>query len=54
MVTVKAPDIAHLSLLTSVGYNKKETDLKYFAHSNKVIILLHLHRVCNEKYFPDL
>ena len=26
--TVKAPNIAHLSLLTSVGYNKKETKLK--------------------------
>ena len=26
--TVKAPNIAHLSILTSVGYNKKETNLK--------------------------
>ena len=25
---VKAPYIAHLSLLTSIGYNKKETNLK--------------------------
>ena len=28
LITVKAPNIAHLSLLTSVGYNKKETKLK--------------------------
>ena len=26
--TVKAPNIGHLSLLTSIGYNKKETNLK--------------------------
>ena len=26
--TVKDPNIAHLSLLTPVGYNKKETKLK--------------------------
>ena len=25
--TVKVPNIAHLSILTSVGYNKKETNL---------------------------
>ena len=43
--TVKAHNIAHLSLLTSVGYNREETNLKYFAQSNKVIIILYLHRV---------
>ena len=26
--TVKAPNVAHLSILTSVRYNKKETNLK--------------------------
>ena len=31
VITVKAPNIAHLSLLTSITYNKKETNLKYFA-----------------------
>ena len=51
---VKAPNIAHLSLLTSVGYNKKETKLKKCAQPNKVIIIYYLHRVQNEKYFPDL
>ena len=29
-ITVKAPNILHLSILTSVGYNKKETNLKQF------------------------
>ena len=52
--TVKAPNIAHLSLLASVRYNKKETNLKYLAHSNKVINVLYLHSVWNEKCFPDL
>ena len=53
-LTVKAPNIAHLSLLTSVGYNKKETKLKKCAQPNKVIIIYYLHRVQNENYFPDL
>ena len=44
-VTVKAPYIAHLSLLTSVRYNKKETKLKKCAQQNKVIIIYYLHRV---------
>ena len=52
--TVKAPNIAHLSLLTSVGYNKKETKLKKCARPNKVTITYNLYRVKNEKYFPDL
>ena len=53
-LTVKAPNIAHLSLLTSVGYNKKEIKLKKCAQPNKVIIIYYLHRVQNENYFPDL
>ena len=53
-ITVKAPNIAHLSLLTSVGYNKKETKLEKCVQPNEVIITYHLHRVQNEKYFPDL
>ena len=36
---VKAPNIAHLSHLTSVGYNKKETKLKKCAQPNNVIII---------------
>ena len=52
--TVKAPNIAHLSLLTSVGYNKKETKLKKCAQPNEIIIIHYLHNVQNEKYFPDL
>ena len=52
--TVRAPNIAHLSLLTSVGYNKKETKLKKCAQPNKVIIIYYLYRVKNEKYFPNL
>ena len=51
--TVKAPNIAHLSLLTSVVYNKKEIKLKKYAQPNKVIIINYLHRVQFEKYFPD-
>ena len=51
---MKAPNSAHLSLLTSVGYNKKETKLKKCAQPNKVNIIYYLHRVKNEKYFPDL
>ena len=27
-ITVKAPNVAHLSILTSFGYNKKETNVK--------------------------
>ena len=46
---VKAPNIAHLSLLTSDGYNKKEANLKTFSQQNKVIIILYLHRVQKEK-----
>ena len=53
-ITVKAPNIAHLSLLTFVGYNKKETKLKKCQQPNKVIIMCYLHRVQNEKYFPNL
>ena len=47
--TVKAPKIEHLSILTSVGYNKKETNLKKFSQLNKVIIILYSHEVQNEK-----
>ena len=54
MGMVKAPNIAHLSLLTSVGYNKKETKMKKCSQPNKVIIIYFLHRVQNENYFPDL
>ena len=36
---VKAPNIAHLSLLTSVAYNKKETKLKKCTQPNKVNII---------------
>ena len=54
MDTVKAPNIAHLSLLTSIGYKKKETKLKKCAQPNKAIIIYYLHTVKNEKYFPDL
>ena len=46
-------NIAQLSLLTSVGYNKKEIKLKKCKQPNKVIIT-YLHTVQNEKYFPDL
>ena len=54
-ITVKAPKIVHLSLsFTSIGYNKNETNLKYFALPNKVINILYLHRVQNNKYIPDL
>ena len=52
MITVEAPNIAHLSILTSIGYNKKETKLKKCVQPNKLIILYYLHRVQNEKYFP--
>ena len=51
--TAKAPNIAHLSLLTSVGYNKKERKLKKCTQLNKVIITHNLQTVQNEKYFPD-
>ena len=34
MCTVKAPNIAHLSRFTSIGYNKKETKLKKCAQPN--------------------
>ena len=54
VLTVKAPNIAHLSLLTSVGCNTKETKLNNCAQPNKVIIIYYLHIVQNEKYFPDL
>ena len=52
--TVKAPSIAHLSLLTVIGYNKKETKLKKCAQPNNVIINYYLHGVQNEKKFPNL
>ena len=51
---MKAPNIAHLSLLTSVGYDKKEANLKIFSQLNKVIIILYLHKVQKEKYCLDL
>ena len=51
--TMKAPSIAHLSLLTSVGDNRKETYLKNCAHApNKAIIILYLLIVQNGKNFP--
>ena len=53
-VTVKAPNIVHLSPLTSIGYKKKETKLKNCSQQNKVIIILYLQKVQNEKYFLDL
>ena len=53
-IMVKAPNIAHLSHLTSVRYNKKETNLKNCSQLNKVIIILYLHKIHNEKYFLDL
>ena len=37
--TAKAPNIAHLSILTSAGYNKKETNLKKKSQLNKEIII---------------
>ena len=52
--TVKAPNIAHLSLLTSVGYNNKETKWKKCIQPNKVIITYYLHTVQNEKKNPNL
>ena len=51
---MKAPNIAHLSLLTSVEYNKKETKLKKCAQPNKVIIIYYLPRLQNERKFPNL
>ena len=51
---VKAPNIAHLSLLTFVGYNKKEANLNMFSQLNRVIIILYLQKVQNEKYCLDL
>ena len=53
-IMVKAPNIAHLSILTSAGYNKKETNLKKKSQLNKEIIILYLHKVKNENYFLDL
>ena len=50
-ITVTAPYLSHLSLLTSVGYNKKDTHMKNCAHPNQVIIILYLHRVQNGKIF---
>ena len=52
--TVKAPNTAHLSLLTSIGYNNKETNLKVFSQLNKVVIILYLHKVQKEKYCLDI
>ena len=53
---MKAPNIAHLRLLTSIGYIKKETKLKKCAQPNKIYIIItyYLHRVQNENYFPNL
>ena len=34
-ITVNAPNIEHFSLLTSVGHNKKETNLKNCANAAK-------------------
>ena len=55
---MKAPNIALLSFVTSIGYYEKETDLKNCAQPNKVTIIqslyLHVHGVQNEKYCPDL
>ena len=50
---VKTPNIVYLSLLTTVGYNKKETNLKNCAQPNKVIIILYLYGVQNGKYLPS-
>ena len=49
---MKASNIAHLSIVTSVGYNKK--GLEKNSQLNKVIIILYLHKIQNEKYFIDL
>ena len=46
---VKPPNIVHLSILTSVGYNDKETNLKNCSQLNKVIFILYLRKVQNEK-----
>ena len=51
---VKATNIALLSLLTSLGYNKKESNLKNCSQQNKVIFTLNLHKVQNEKKILDL
>ena len=48
---VKAPNIEDLSILTSVGYGKKETNLKNCSQQNKVIIILYLHKVQNDNFF---
>ena len=37
---VKAPYIVHVSLLTSVGYNKKEANFKMFSQLKKEIVVL--------------
>ena len=39
---MKAPNIAHLSLLTSVGFSEKETKLKKCAQPNKEIIIYYM------------
>ena len=52
--SVKVPNIVHLSLLTTVGYYKKDTNLKNFVQPNKSFVILYLHRVQNVKYFPNL
>ena len=44
--TMKAPNITHLSLLTSVGYNKKKQIKKVCT-----AIIHYLHRVQNENFF---
>ena len=45
------PNIVHLSIVTSVAYNKKETNLKNCSQLNKVIIIHYLRKVQNENIF---
>ena len=48
---VKAPYFAHLRILTSVGYNKKETNLKKKSQLNRATIIFYLNKVQTEKIF---
>ena len=43
LCTVKAPNIAHLSALTSIGFTKKKTQSKNYTQRN----ILYLHKVQN-------
>ena len=36
---MKVPNIAHLSILTSVGYNKKKTNLKNAFYKCQIFVL---------------